>query len=71
MKWFGASWGAPVCEPQDHVPCPEGRECPMCLKALQAGDQGVLLPFLGAREGGDPPDQPYHIRCFLKSVGVE
>jgi hypothetical protein len=39
MRWFGESWGAPVCEDAEHVATPVGCECFECEL-----DQGFMLP---------------------------
>lgn len=67
--WFGASWGAPVCEAASHKPTPTGEDCLYgCGKPIAAGDQGVVLPHC---------DQPGrfrmaagHLDCFLGALGL-
>lgn len=53
MRWFGKSWGAPVCVEGRHVEPPIGIGCAGCDAAIGESDQGVLLPFVGA-EADDP-----------------
>lgn len=67
MKWFGKSWGAPVCDPAKHAPTPTVA-CAYCERAIIAGDQGVILPFHG--NPGDPPELPYHHGCLMQSLGL-
>lgn len=67
MKWFGASWGAPVCAPEDHAPVPGGA-CAVCEKQFRDDDQGVILPFVGGPD--DPPELPYHLACFRDALGL-
>ncbi len=55
-KWFGENWGAPVCDPEDHIPTPVGDPCVNCEEAIEAGDQGVVF------------DLPYHIECFTRAI---
>jgi len=69
MRWFGKSWGAPVNESCEECPVPAGRACGYCDKPLREDSQGLLLPFLGSP--ADPKDLPYHLKCFLESVGVK
>jgi len=68
MLWFGKSWGAPICESTGQTDTPVGRDCGYCDKAIQEGQRGLILPFAGAET--DPKDLPYHLQCFLMSVGV-
>lgn len=65
MKWFGESWGAPVCEPDDHVDRPDA-SCVYCMKPLIVGDQGLVVPFAGGP--GDPIEVAFHRKCFMRSV---
>jgi len=67
MKWFGESWGAPVCAPEDNSPLPEA-PCAACEERFQANDQGVILPFLGGP--GAPAELPYHLACFREALGI-
>lgn len=69
MKWFGKSWGAPVCS-FEHIPTPVGAECfGNCGSPIAEGDRGIVTPFSG---GEDDPrtEAPYHLYCFLAAVGV-
>lgn len=68
MKWFGESWGAPVCTPENHAPKPQER-CAACGMHFQDSDRGVILPFLGGPE--DPPELPYHHRCLMRALGLD
>lgn len=78
--WFGESWGAPMCEPDEHAPTPVGVLCFQCEEAVEEGDKGVLM-----RSGDEEiiarldPDgvmrkvegEVYvaaHIECHLRSV---
>lgn len=67
VRWFGQSWGAPICDPDDHAPTPVDAPCARCWEPLDADARGVLIPHLepdGFRE------RPWHINCFLESIGV-
>lgn len=64
VQWFGESWGAPICDPQDHAPNPGG-QCMRCDAAITSTDQGVLIPHYGF----DVRDA-FHLRCFLEAVGI-
>lgn len=67
MKWFGRSWGAPVCAPEDQAPLPDA-PCVCCESRFKADDQGVILPFVGGPD--DPPELPYHLACFRDALGL-
>lgn len=67
--WFGTSWGAPCCDPEDHVPTPIGRPCLRCREPIRDGDQGLISPLISMV--GDVYTgsiEPTHIDCFLKTV---
>jgi hypothetical protein len=66
MSWFGKSWGAPVCEDEDHIDTPEGQKCLYCEKPITADDQGIVMPVALV----DKPAEliPVHIDCYLKKV---
>ncbi len=66
--WFGAACGAPVERMWRKCKAPVGRPCSYCSKPIEAGDNGFMLPLLGG--SGDPPDVPYHRRCFGQSLGL-
>lgn len=67
MKWFGSSWGAPVCEDTEHVEVPDV-SCACCELEFDEQDRGVTLPFSGGP--GDPPELSYHHGCFMWLLGV-
>jgi hypothetical protein len=74
MKWFGKSWGAPVCTEAEQTNTPVGEECGYCAKLIEAGDTGLLLPFYGDHwyfGTNDPPTMAYHHACFMQAVGVQ
>lgn len=71
MKWFGESWGAPVCYAAEHAPTPIGKLCGYCPHSIRPGDQGLLLPYLDPAESTVWRDLPFHLVCFLRSVGAE
>jgi hypothetical protein len=75
VRWFGESWGAPVCDPRTHVDTPVGRPCaghghmhgPLRPEAIEDGDQGVTVPWLGV-----PRERlVYHLDCWLHEVGAD
>lgn len=65
MKWFGHSWGAPICVAEDRASTPVGECCPQCDVAIKDGDDGLLVPNEDNKGG-----VPYHVVCFLRAVGV-
>lgn len=65
MKWFGHSWGAPVCDADSHTVTPVGAMCTgWCLEDVEANDQGFILPAWS----GSEPSIVYHKNCFLRTV---
>ena len=48
MRWFGRSWGAPVCKETARVDTPTGIGCGGCDRAISSDDCGLLLPYVGA-----------------------
>ena len=68
IRWFGPSWGAPMCQPQFRVPEPLDCECIACGKGFERSNQGVRLPHLS--EPGHVGFSHFHLGCFLVSLGV-
>lgn len=70
MKWFGESWRAPVCEPEDEVETPVGAACLLCDEPIAAGDQGIVMPFSGDIVDGRLTARPVpeHLDCYLDSI---
>jgi hypothetical protein len=58
MKWFGVSWGAPMCDECPHVPPPIGEFCAHCDEAILANDSGVIYSNGPAA----------HRNCFIRGV---
>lgn len=42
MPWFGESWGAPVCDPAEHVETPFGAVCIHCDELIDEDDAGFV-----------------------------
>lgn len=40
--WFGESWGAPVCDPDEHVETPFGAVCLWCDELVDEDDSGFV-----------------------------
>jgi hypothetical protein len=67
MKWFGESWGAPLCSEEDRIETPVNEECFGCDKLVVEGEQGVVLPFMADKN--DPrTTAPYHKDCFIRGI---
>lgn len=73
VRWFGESWGAPVCDPRAHVETPVGMDCAghdHMHKArsgvVEPGDQGVTLPFYST---AGVITIAYHLECWLHAIG--
>ena len=64
--WFGDSWGAPVCDPEEHCETPVGRPCLSCGGAIASGDQGFVMPHVELN--GSASLQAHHRKCFLKTI---
>lgn len=72
MKWFGPTWGAPVCEPDEQAPTPVGEHCLACGGTIRDMDQGFIIPRM-IQEGDDFIDfapSYWHLNCFLRNIGV-
>jgi hypothetical protein len=61
MRWFGESWGAPACTPEEHVPTPIGYWCRQCEKPIVVGDRGFLLPHC---DGETVQQVAWHLDCL-------
>jgi hypothetical protein len=66
VKWFGESWGAPICDDTQHVETPDGEACPVCSHSIRPGDQGFELPF--THEDGFVDTLAYHRACLLAAL---
>lgn len=81
MKWFGASWGAPCCVPEDHVPTPVGLACERCDRPIEREgplSQGFIQPLMSSDGFAGPDDEGqvvmnhiahivYHLDCLVAS----
>lgn len=76
LRWFGESWGAPVCDPRTHIETPVGKLCKghdhthkdWDDQVIREGDQGVTVPYQGP-DGVKP--LPYHLDCWLHEIGAD
>ena len=68
MKWFGNSWGAPICKPEDRADTPVGENCYLCEVAIMPSEIGVIMPYSG--EAYAFLELPAHLQCLLNSLGT-
>jgi hypothetical protein len=68
MKWFGESWGAPACDPEDHGATPVGAKCSGCGIDIREGDQGIRIPFMGLWEEQASDFVDWHLDCWLAHI---
>lgn len=61
IKWFGKSWGAPLCKDTEQVETPIGQRCDVCEQKIVFDDQGVMV-------SGPDGFVPHHIDCFVDRV---
>lgn len=59
MKWFGESWGAPVCRPAARIEVPVGQSCQYCGELIADTDQGFAVP---------PVPMHFHLDCFTRTT---
>ena len=73
MRWFGKSWGAPICLGEDHIEAPQGELCVRCGREIQSHDQGVEIPVLRTFKIIEVRADwaVYHLSCFFTVVGVK
>lgn len=65
--WFGSDWGAPACDPEEHVGTPVGEPCERCREPIKAGDRGVTMPLV-ALDGKSARMIAYHLQCHLDGI---
>lgn len=63
--WFGESWGAPICDPDNHTETPVGERCLECDTAIGEDDQGLLIPYFA---DGRATTRGWHLDCWLDHV---
>jgi hypothetical protein len=66
VRWFGDSWGAPVCEPRTHIETPVGDDCAGCERAIQAEDIGITMPSVSVADALGRAT--FHLDCFMREV---
>jgi hypothetical protein len=81
MRWFGESWGAPVCESTKQAQTPLGKLCAhQCGHSIRPGDAGLLIPYSSScliseiepmlTIIDDRPHLAYHLVCFFDEIGI-
>lgn len=65
-RWFGKSWGAPVCEPKDRCAVPSGATCSRCREIIAEDAQGVTLAHV--RDGRVTGRTIFHLDCYLQGI---
>lgn len=69
VQWFGESWGAPVCDPEQKIDIPVEEKCARCgldfaspSFDLPSGSQGFAVPFIDVwvREISRPTEREDH-----------
>jgi len=66
VRWFGKSWGAPVCDPRAHIPTPIGSRCEGCGHPVTEDDNGVTMPYWDGTSR--PGFVAFHRECNLRHV---
>lgn len=69
VRWFGESWGAPICDPRANIPAPIDQNCLACHLPIKSNDQGVGTLSYGIEHSVDGYVY-YHLDCFLAEIGV-
>lgn len=74
VRWFGESWGAPVCDPRTHIETPVGMVCighphlhneQNRYAGILSEDQGITMP------GPDGERVAFHLDCWLHEIGAD
>lgn len=83
VRWFGTSWGAPVCTPEYRIEVPKGRKCLACDDLIAEWHHGLVLygenvateeNVAAGRVWRDEEGVArcaYHLHCFVRAVVPE
>lgn len=63
MKYFGIAWNPNIAS-LEKAPTPLGEKCSWCDEQIMEGDDGLLIPHIGA----EVSEMPRHQECFLREV---
>jgi hypothetical protein len=66
VKFFGVRYASSAYTEAECVEAPVGACCARCEEPIEKGDDGWLIPSLGAQ--GEPSELPYHRACHLRSI---
>ena len=58
IRWFGKSWGAPLCVECERVKVPVGAICSWCEEPISENDQGIFY--------SNGPVA--HYECFMRGI---
>lgn len=67
LRWFGPSWGAPLCSEDRQSPAPVGQPCFRCAKPIQANTSGILMWHM-EEDPNEDSYKPYHRECALQRI---
>lgn len=70
VRWWGESWGAPICDPRNHVATPVTAQCAECGLMIRAGHRGVSVPTVLGADTEAWEYRHWHLECWLKSMGI-
>lgn len=67
VKWFAAADWTAGCESEfyQRVPTPVGEMCLWCDEAIEDGQTGYVMPYIGAESATEKPE---HVECFIRSI---
>jgi hypothetical protein len=78
IRWFGASWDAPICDPAFESEAPLGEKCVDCGKPVEEGQRGLIktvspqilggLLFRWWSDGKERIVAAYHLACFERAT---
>jgi hypothetical protein len=71
VLYFGAQWDAPILGGATQVATPVGQSCLNCGELIEAGDRGLLRPYLSAPQHDGRPEasvEPVHLECELRAI---
>ena len=68
LRWFGATWGAPVNDPRAEIPVPLGEDCLRCHFLFDSADRGLAVA--ASTEISASGQVFYHLECWLDELGV-
>ena len=70
VKWWGPSWGAPICDPDHHVEVPVGERCNRCGTEFLYLAQGISLPYADPGISVLGGWLHWDLDCWLQEIGI-